>query len=419
MNNPSLRVYVSEIEKFRLKIQNDSELLRSLNTDELLRVKSDIGYEISNYENARSDTENLIEDFEEKISNLKSDKQTLENDISDLQDELSSLYSELSYSDKEDRSYIKSEIRACKAQIREKKDEIKRIEYEINRYERKLQKAKALLKIIEKNLQKLQSERTHVEKLTDNVESFCKALNRQLEYSIEMLQKSISHANEYLEIKIEELEQFKCNINSLDSIENSYKRTVKTSEDYEAERNIKNFGENAINIAKKLDLDTRLAFSNILSNISENRRDEFYKLLEQIKETSLDKYDLAIKYIAAKGILAQEGIYDLKKMLKDENISESILSESVIEMTKRIYSSQLKKETEKIRNKTAIRLSTYDEDRIWKDSEYLKMIVERETDKKFRDGFQEFFIRLVKGNNQEQIRRLWEFSRTVFNLKRV
>lgn len=382
----NINVDISEIEKYRDKISNAIELAHKLNISELMDVRSFISSEINSCANFQYSLNQLIERFSEKISDIEDEIYDKEQELSSLEDELQSLEDSLSDCDDDEYDDVQSEIDSINEQIGDARDGLDYCRQELSRFENNISSAKDLLSTVRSNKETFIENQETVESLIEDMDSIKYDALNKLENAEDLLFKSIDSVNNYLNTRVQNFNHRKLNLLSLDSYSTENVRGLSSAEISMIEKKLFSYGD----VAK----DT----------------------LNQIKKSHPDKYDKILKYLHAKGKYGLEGIYELKKLLKTNSLTDSMLSESVIAMTEKIYSSEVKEMAERFRGMKEIRLTSDQEDKIWKDSDYLVKLVKETTGKeKFWEGFQEFFIRLSKNGNQRQMERIWNFSNIARN----
>ena len=159
---------------------------------------------------------------------------------------------------------------------------------------------------------------------------------------------------------------------------------------------------NMILDASKLGKDSIEKLAEILSK----QGDDALKALEKIVEKNPKDLSLAIEYLNAKGL---DATYDI---LKWKGRIPSWVTKEVIECAEKISSSSLKSIAEELKKLPGIKLTVKELDKIRQDPAFLKEIVEKYTEKSFKDGYLEFFVRLAK-KNPKQMEEIWNYSKAV------
>lgn len=142
------------------------------------------------------------------------------------------------------------------------------------------------------------------------------------------------------------------------------------------------------------------------SKLLEEQGDDALNALIKVAKKNPKRLSLAIGYMNAKGV---NGVFDV---LKWKGVIPDWITKSVIETAEKIAKSPLKLSMDALRKLPGIKLTTAQLDKIRQTPSYLKELVKELTDREFKDGYLEFFIRLTK-NNPNQAQEIWNYSKAV------
>lgn len=109
-----------------------------------------------------------------------------------------------------------------------------------------------------------------------------------------------------------------------------------------------------------------------------------------------------VRYLDAFG---DDGLKNIKKW--SGKIPENITYRQ-IQLWKKINTSGTRKLANKLKQLPGLKLSNSEIEMCLQDPKMLRQLVMEKTGKSFRDGYQEFFIRMKNGGNPDQIKALWE-----------
>lgn len=312
-----------------------------------------------------NELDNLDYELKNQSENYKKSYNSISVTIEELKSESYSIFSDLQDMQNEEE---------CSS------EEIDNLNQELEIINSKIYEYEVLQERIIDYQGKIISYRKKIDSIKFRLGKICETIFLLSDKATYALQKNIYKVNEYLDVSINNVVSIKTNLHSLDN----------------------NFSY----IKIRSDENIRLLEKTILS-----LGDVAVDTLNIIKTQYSEKYESVLRYIESKGSYSLDAVYDLRKYLKDGNIPDSILSGTTLEMNKKIYSSKIKAITEEYRNLSAIRLTKKQMDDFLNTPETILDLVKNYTGKEFREGFQEFFIRLAKNGNQQQIERLWNYSK--------
>lgn len=375
----NIEVNIADIKKYESTISVASSLIHTIDIGEIYETIHRINYEKNNYESNLISVKNLKDDLNGKKNDIESKMSETKYNIQNLKSEIRDLVARLDAADDEEREKIEEDIENARDEINSLQDELSYAIDEVNCIRDKICQSGEIENEINDNIKQLSKNSELLSKIIESVETAVRELSVKFAEACSSLEKSMKMVYGYMDTSVSGCSVFNSNLDSLDYFDSEKIRLPAT---------------------KIASIENRFY---VLGDLAKDT-------LGQAKQQFPDKYEKILALLMAKGDYSLDAIYDLKKMLKSNTIADSLLSSSVIEMTDKIYSSELKKKTEWIRNLPPIRLTQEQEDGIWKEPEYIMQIVKEYTGKEFRDGFQEFFIRLAKNGNQQQMERIWKYS---------
>jgi len=141
-----------------------------------------------------------------------------------------------------------------------------------------------------------------------------------------------------------------------------------------------------------------------VAKLSKNYGETAVETLVNVQKNDPKNINKVIKYINTEGKEAIKNIKNNNYKLPDG------ITNKTLDLSGKIAKSSIRKITNEMLAKPAIKLPEKELMKASKDSSFLRELIFKYTGKTFKDGFQEFFIRMSK-DNHEQVKILWETQR--------
>lgn len=193
--------------------------------------------------------------------------------------------------------------------------------------------------------------------------------------------------------------------NAVDLIAKHGKNGLKLLDEYgnDLTKHYAKYGDDIIELITKVGGNSSKNGKLLLKTLEKGSDDVCAAIIKTSKNSDSPRdINRIVRYLDA---FADDGLENVK--IWGGKIPENITYRQ-IQLWKKINSSGTRKLANKLKKLPGLKLSNSEMEMCLQDSKMLRQLVMGKTGKSFKDGYQEFFIRMKNGGNSDQIKALWE-----------